>query len=228
MAAEDRCYVFLCALFAVLVVTGNLIYQKFVFLPLGFYTFQVSVGVILYPLTFLITDLVAEFYGRERALFSVRLGLGLNLLVALLVGFAVYLEATPWSPLTHGEFQKVFGFYTVAFMGSIVASYISQSVDVFVYLALRKWTQGRFLAVRNVASTTLSLAVDTTIVVSFLVFFGALPKTQWGHLILQSYGFKFCFALCNAPFFLLCVRGMLKMGIKKRALSENAPALSSP
>ena len=48
--SEDRIYTTLCALFAVLIVMGNLIYQKFVFLPvLPFYTFELSVGAILYP-----------------------------------------------------------------------------------------------------------------------------------------------------------------------------------
>lgn len=77
--SEDRIYTALCALFAVLIVMGNLIYQKFVFLPvLPFYTFELSVGAILYPLTFMLTDLIAEFYGKNRANFCVKLALALN------------------------------------------------------------------------------------------------------------------------------------------------------
>ena len=63
----------LCVLFAVLIVVCNLIYQKFVFLPiLPFYSFELSVGAIIYLLTFLLTDLIAEFYGKNKANFCVR------------------------------------------------------------------------------------------------------------------------------------------------------------
>ena len=78
--SEDRIYTTLCALFAVLIVIGNLIYQKFVFLPiLPFHTFELSVGAILYPLTFMLTDLIAEFYDKNKANFCVKLALSLNM-----------------------------------------------------------------------------------------------------------------------------------------------------
>ncbi len=56
MTIDEKIYITICVLFAILIVTGNLIYQKFVFLPiLPFYTFELSVGAITYPLTFLLT-----------------------------------------------------------------------------------------------------------------------------------------------------------------------------
>jgi uncharacterized PurR-regulated membrane protein YhhQ (DUF165 family) len=63
---DDKIYTTICVLFAVLIVMGNMIYQKFVVLPiLPFHTFELSVGAITYPLTFLLTDLIAEFYGKK-------------------------------------------------------------------------------------------------------------------------------------------------------------------
>lgn len=80
----DKIYTILCVLFAVLIVMGNLIYQKFVFLPiLPFHTFELSVGAILYPLTFMLTDLIAEFYGKDKANFCVRLAIVMNITVAI-------------------------------------------------------------------------------------------------------------------------------------------------
>ena len=73
MNAADKIYTTLCVVFAVFIVVGNLIYQKFVFLPiLPFHTFELSVGAITYPLTFMLTDLIAEFYGKNKANFCVR------------------------------------------------------------------------------------------------------------------------------------------------------------
>ena len=85
---NDKIYTTLCVLFTMLVVVGNLIYQKFVFLPLfSFYTFELSVGAILYPLTFLLTDLIAEFYGKDKANFCVKLAIITNILTAIIIMF---------------------------------------------------------------------------------------------------------------------------------------------
>ena len=56
----DKIYTFFCTTFAVLIITGNLTYQKIVKLDF-FYDLELSVGAIIYPFTFLITDLIAEF-----------------------------------------------------------------------------------------------------------------------------------------------------------------------
>ena len=133
--SKDRIYTALCALFAVLIVMGNLIYQKFVFLPvLPFYTFELSVGAILYPLTFMLTDLIAEFYGKNRANFCVKLALALNITVALIIAFMDKLNATDWSKIDNDTFHKVFGLYGVSFLGSIIACYIAQLIDIRIYL----------------------------------------------------------------------------------------------
>ncbi len=66
-------YTALSALFAVIIVFGNLVSQKFTYLHLPFYTTEVSIGVILYPFTFCISDLIAEFYGKEATKFCVKI-----------------------------------------------------------------------------------------------------------------------------------------------------------
>ena len=65
MTPKEKVYLTLCVTFSVVVVSGNLIYQKFIELPFfALHTFELSVGAILYPLTFLLTDLITEFYGK--------------------------------------------------------------------------------------------------------------------------------------------------------------------
>ena len=185
--SEDRIYTALCALFAVLIVMGNLIYQKFVFLPvLPFYTFELSVGAILYPLTFMLTDLIAEFYGKNRANFCVKLALALNITVALIIAFMDKLNATDWSKIDNDTFHKVFGLYGVSFLGSIIACYIAQLIDIRIYLWIRKLTCDKYLWLRSNGSTAISLFVDTTIVISFLTIFGILPADKLWLLIFNS------------------------------------------
>ena len=79
MTKAEKVYTGLCGLFSILIVLSNLTYQKFVALPiLPFHTFEISVGAILYPLTFLLTDLMTEFYSKERANFCVKFAVSLK------------------------------------------------------------------------------------------------------------------------------------------------------
>ncbi len=209
MDIKEKIYVFLCVVFSVLVVTGNLIYQKFVQLPIfSIYIFELSVGAIIYPFTFLILDLIAEFYGREKSKFCIKLAISMNIIVATIIIIADKLNATSWSRVSNLEFNHIFGLFSIAFIGSIIASYISQSVDVIFYLWLRRLTRDRLLLIRNILSTAASLLIDTCIVICFLSFFGVLPKDQMANLIINSYTYKLFFTIFSGPLFYFAVKGI--------------------
>jgi len=222
---EDKIYTSLCALFAVLIVMGNLIYQKFVSLPLlPFYTFELSVGAILYPLTFMLTDLIAEFYGKHRANFCVKLALSLNVTVVLIIAFMDQLNATVWSKIDNNTFHRVFGSYGVSFLGSLIACYVAQLIDIKIYLWIRKITGERYLWLRSNGSTSISLFVDTTIVISFLTFFGVLPSDKLWLLIFNSYIFKLFFSICSIPLFyasVLVIKTIINISTASNKLSES-------
>jgi uncharacterized integral membrane protein (TIGR00697 family) len=190
----------------VLIVIGNLIYQKFVsLLILYFYTFELSVGAILYPLTFLLTDLITEFYGKEKANFCVRLAIFMNIFVACVIVGMDQLEATTWSKVDNITFHKVFGLYSIAFIGSIIACYTAQRLDITIYLWIRKMTKGKWLWARNNGSTAISLFVDTFIVITFMTTFHVLPPDRMWPLIINSYLFKLFFSICSTPLFYVAV-----------------------
>lgn len=206
MTNSEKIYTGLCVLFSALIIVGNLTYQKFVILPiLPFHTFELSVGAIIYPLTFLITDLIAEFYGKEKSQFCVRFAIIINILVATIITGMDLLQTTSWSKIDQETFHKVFGLYYVAFTSSIVACFISQALDISLYLWIRKITKGKYLWLRNNGSTAVSLLVDTSVVITFMTIFGVLPKQQALTLIINSYSFKLFFTVCSIPFFYLCV-----------------------
>ena len=62
----DRLYLLLAALFITALVVCNLIANKFITVDLGFYIFTISAGVLPYPITFLITDILSEIYGQKK------------------------------------------------------------------------------------------------------------------------------------------------------------------
>lgn len=219
MTTADKIYASICVLFSVLIVTGNIVYQKYVSLPiLPFHTFELSAGAILYPLTFLLTDLISEFYGKEKANFCVKLSLAMNVLIALAILGMDRLEATSWSKVNDIMFHNVLGFYGIAFIGSIVACYAAQLVDIIIYLKIRKVTNGRWLWLRNTASTAISLLVDTTIVICFLTYFKILPVDRMLMLITNSYFYKLFFIIWSIPLFYASVSA-IKRVMKKHALA---------
>lgn len=206
MQTSEKIYAGLCVLFAVFIVTGNLIYQKFVSLPLlPFHTFELSVGAILYPFTFLITDLITEFYGKKRAGFCVKMALAMNITIAFFIMGMDNLNATAWSKISDQDFHRVFGAYGIAFMGSVLACYISQWVDIRLYLGIRRLTKERWLWLRNNGSTAISLLIDTFVVLGFMTAFGIFPAKQLGSLIFNSYLFKLFFVVCSTPLFYIGV-----------------------
>lgn len=206
MLVSDKIYTLLCAFFSVITIVGNLVYQKFVTLPLfPFHTFELSAGAVLYPLTFIITDLITEFYGKERANFCVKIAMTMNVFVAVIIIFVDHLTATSWSKIDNATFHNVFGLFSISFLGSSLAFYIAQRIDIIVYSWIRRLTQDRFLWVRSNGSTALSLLIDTSIVISFLAFFKILPVDRLGPLIVNSYSYKLFFTLLSTPLFYLSV-----------------------
>lgn len=210
MTALNNMYIVLCAFFSVLIVICNLTYQKFVYLPLlPFYTFELSVGAILYPFMFMLTDLIAEFYDKKRAKFCVRLAIAMNIIAALIVTGMDSLQATPWSTLDNALFHKVFGLYGLGFVAIISACYIAQLIDVTLYLWIKKITNDRWLWLRNNGSTAISLFVDTFTAISFLTLLGIFPKDQIWLIMFNSYSYKLFATICNTPLFYVLV-GMIK------------------
>ena len=93
----ERLYLMLAALFIASLVSGNLIFQKFFYWNFfELHTFELSVGILPYPLTFLITDLIAEIYGKRRANQVVLAGLGATAFVLLILSLANAAPATDW------------------------------------------------------------------------------------------------------------------------------------
>lgn len=206
MQTQDKIYTFLCTLFAIIVTIGNMIYQKFVALPLlPFHTFEISTGVMFYPLAFLITDLIAEFYGKERASFCVKLGIVMNILAACILYFVDSLDALTWSKIDGETFHKVFGAYHIAFFGSMLACYISQSIDIKIYLWIKNLTNNKFLWMRNTISTAFSLLIDTSVVLGFMTLFGIFDAEKLPALIVNSYSYKLYMTICMIPIFYLSV-----------------------
>ena len=125
--AAQRIYLFLGALFITSLVVSNLIFQKFFYWhPIdvelfGSKLFEISVGILPYPITFLITDLISEIYGKKRANDIVIAGIFASFFSMLIVYVANVAPATSWSPVYNKLFTTVFGSTAIAVFASMMA-----------------------------------------------------------------------------------------------------------
>jgi queuosine precursor transporter len=164
---EDIVFITLAGFFITNAIVAELIGGKL--FQIG--PFVQSIGIMLWPVVFLTTDLVNEYYGPQ----GVR---KLTLLTVLLIGYtfillaiAMLVTATPFSPVSGEAFKTVFGQSLWIILGSIVAFMTSQLVDVSVFWALRKRTGSKMIWLRATGSTVVSQLVDTFIVqgIAFVV-----------------------------------------------------------
>ncbi len=196
----ENIYLILAGLFIASLVTSNLIFQKFfTFDFLGIHTFELSVGILPYPITFLVTDIISEMYGKKRANKVVLAGLFASIFMLLIIIVSSYAKATPWSPVDDDEFNKVFGFTFIAVAASMAAYLLAQLIDVQLFHFWKKLTKGRYLWLRNNASTFSSQFVDTFTVLFLLCSFGVIEWKLFGILLLNGYIFKVLIALIDTP-----------------------------
>jgi len=188
--------------------------------------FAVAVGVLPYPVTFLCTDLISEFYGRRRANFVVFVGLLLNVWVVfilwlggILPGWEAYDAQGNMIPDAAGRlpvFYEVRALTFGAVAASMIAYLAAQFIDVQVFHFWKRLTKGKHLWLRNNGSTLISQLVDTVAVILITHYFtkNGLPLNDqqpvWFQLvvsfILAGYVFKLLAALIDTPLIYLAVK----------------------
>ena len=201
-----RIYFILGALFICALVVSNLIFQKFFSWDFfGIYTFEISVGLLPYPITFLITDLISEIYGKKKANQMVTAGIFASFFSLLIVYVSNATTATSWSPIGDALFTKVFGATAIAVFASMSAYLLAQYVDIHLYHFWKKLTNGKHLWLRNNFSTFLSQFIDTATVLLLLCSFGEIGWERFGGLLAGGFLFKVLIAALDTPFLYLSV-----------------------
>lgn len=200
-----RIYLLLGALFIAALITCNLIFRKFfIWAPSGLgFTFEQSVGILPYPITFLITDLISEIYGARRANQIVMAGLVASLFVLGIITVAGLAPATDWSPVSDEQYTHVFGQTALAVGASMAAYLVAQLVDIRVFHFWKRLTGGKMLWLRNNFSTITSQFVDTFTVVLLLCLGGEIKWALFWVLVFNGFIFKVIVALFDTPLFYL-------------------------
>ena len=195
---SKKIYLYLAATFIAALVVCNLIANKFITIDLGFKTFVISAGVLPYPITFLITDILSEIYGKKKTARIVWAGFGASLFVLGVLLLAQQFTAISGSPVDDETFNKVFGNSWRVIFASMTAYLCAQLIDVRIYHFWKEKTAGKHLWLRNNFSTVFSQLVDTTLVVCVL-FLGVRSNSEIIQFILDGWLFKILCAFIDTP-----------------------------
>ena len=195
---KDQFFLVLTGIFIASLVTCNLIANKFVTVDLGFKIFIVSAGILPYPLTFLVTDLISELYGQKKANLVVFSGFIASLFVLLFLWLGGQFNAIPDSLVNDATYDSVFRNAWRLIGASMIAYLFAQFVDVRIFHFWKKLTDGKHLWLRNNGSTIASQLIDTTLVICIL-FVGVWNADQILSAIIDGWVFKMLMAILDTP-----------------------------
>lgn len=211
MKTKDKLFAYqiyftLGALFIASLVVSNLIFQKFFYWDFfGIYRFEISVGILPYPITFLITDIISEVYGKKKANQVVTTGIFASVFSLMIVYVANNAPAIASSPVDDSLFTKVFGQTALAVLASMLAYLTAQYIDIYIFHFWKKVTKGKMLWVRNNFSTFTSQFVDTFAVLFLLCSFNILSWDLFPGLLISGFLFKVLIAFLDTPILYLAV-----------------------
>jgi hypothetical protein len=201
---RHKLFLVLAGIFTTCLVVGDIIGGKLIETNLFGFQFTTTVGMVPFPVTFLLTDVLNEFYGKRAARFVTLLAFGMAVLsfafiyLAGTVPFAAMTRAPDWSGVTEASFNNVFLGSLRMIIASLCAYLVSQFVDIGMFHLLRRVTSGKMLWLRATGSTAVSQLIDT-IVINFVAWSGMMSAGKIINIIYSAYGLKLFIAIGLTP-----------------------------
>lgn len=200
------------ALFVTSLVVANVVTGKILSLDAGFFNFIVPGAFLLYAVTFLMTDLMNELYGRKEAQTLVKVGFIASVFAAIMIYLTQLLPAAPFAMEVQEAYEILLGTNMRFVFASMIAYYLSQTWDVWFFSKLKDRTNGRHKWLRNNASTMTSQLLDTVIFIT-IAFIGT-PGVELGIMMFSQYVLKLLIAAVDTPIFYLLTRNMKPAEVK--------------
>ncbi len=193
---RDIVYLALAGFFVTNAILGELTGGKL--FTLG--PFTLSIGVIPWPVVFIATDLINEYFGREGVKRLTFMTIALIVYAFLVLFFAIQVPAAAFSPVSDAQFYAVFGQSLWIIVGSVIAFAVSQLVDVGIFWLVRHRTGGRFLWLRATGSTVVSQLIDSIVIIGIAFWLpGKIKTSEFLTVAGSNYSFKLIIALGITP-----------------------------
>lgn len=194
---KELVFVILAGIFITNAVVAELIGGKLI--QIG--PFVMSIGILPWPIVFLTTDLINEYFGEKGVK-------KLSIITACLIAYAFIIlllaitipAAKGISPVNDEQFQAVFGQSMWIIVGSIIAFLVSQLIDVTVFWFFKKKTGNQKIWLRTTGSTVISQLFDSFIVLGIAFWLpGKINFDTFISSALTGYTFKLCVAVALTP-----------------------------
>jgi uncharacterized integral membrane protein (TIGR00697 family) len=191
------------SIFCVVVIISNIVSTKMFQLPF-FQNFSIPAGLITYPLTFFISDFVTEIYGAKKSKNMVYHAFVMSVLTYFIIKIALVLPSPTLENQLH--FEEILGLNGVILMASLTAYIFSQTIDIKLYVWIKKWTGHKQLWLRNNGSTLIAQIIDTAIINMIHLKLGmGMEMSQVFPIMLFSYLYKCSFSIVFTPLFYFLV-----------------------
>jgi uncharacterized integral membrane protein (TIGR00697 family) len=172
--------------------------------------FNLTAGVVIWPVVFITTDLINEYFGKPGVKTVSYLTVILIAYAFVVLFFAIQLSPAQWWMEANNKdpqgnpfdmnfaFGKVFGQGQRIIVASIIAFLVGQLVDVFVFQKLKHVTGSKYLWLRATGSTLVSQFIDSFVVL-YIAFSGVFSFAQINAIGITNYIYKFCVAILLTP-----------------------------
>ncbi|KQV11934.1 hypothetical protein ASC74_30370 [Pseudomonas sp. Root329] len=186
-------YVALNLLLFALYIFTNVAATKLVYIEL--FDIVVTPGVFLYPLTFLVVDILNEYYGLRLARRAILFAFASNAFIIILLTTTSYLPGlTGWKLDT--PYSEVITHVSSVLVASCISFLFSEYVNSYLLCRIKKLTNSRFLFLRVFFSTFFAVIIDSFIF-CFIAFYGTMQNSEILHIIYVQITIKMCFAVFN-------------------------------
>ncbi|NUM80291.1 queuosine precursor transporter [bacterium] len=199
MNKEQKLYCILLSIFLTALILAEITGSKLIQLPVTeSLIFTMTMGVVPFPVTFIVTDLINEYYGKPGIRFVTIIGMVMIAVAYVILLIDMSVPAAPISPVTDEMFNGVFGQSNRIILGSITAYLIGQLIDIQIFHWIRKRTHEKLLWLRATGSTFVSQFIDSFVVL-FIAFSGKIAFDQIVNIGITNYIYKFILAILLTP-----------------------------
>ncbi|GIV06427.1 MAG: transporter [Fimbriimonadales bacterium] len=186
-------FVMVVALFLTSLLLSNIIAAKVI--SVG--GLVMSSAIVIFPVSYIIGDVLTEVYGYRRARVVIWIGFACNLLVVLIISAAIAMPPAPF--YEHQQaFETVLGVAPRLMLASLIAYLVGEFTNSFVLAKLKIATQGRWLWTRTISSTMVAQILDTTLF-TMVAFAGVYPTAELLRMSLIEWGAKTLYEALATP-----------------------------
>jgi uncharacterized integral membrane protein (TIGR00697 family) len=202
--ARSRLFIILAGIFTTCLLVGDIIGAKLIQPKVFGLTFTTTVGMVPFPVTFLLTDVLNEFYGKRAARFVTLLGFGMAVLSFMFIYLAGAIPIADmtrdpsWTGVTEASFSNVFLGSLRMIAASMTAYMVAQFTDIGVFNVLKRLSKNRHIWLRATGSTMVSQLIDT-VTITIVAWSGVFPVSTMKDMVISSYTMKIMIAVGLTP-----------------------------